>query len=310
MKKQVFLGIDVGSSSLKFAITDRKRNLIDYVYLRNQGLIETMKIGLKRIAKDSYEIKGVGITGSGRAFLEKLIGADLVKTEILAHAFGTLHYYPNVKTLLDIGAEDSKAIFLNDGIIEDFVMNQSCSAGTSSLLEAIATRIGIRIEDVGKLALKSKKKLNISTKCGIFMQSAVITYLNSGAKKEDILMGVIRGMVGNYLTMMQGKDIKPPYVFQGATAKNCAVVYVLKEKLKSDIVVPEHPEVMGAIGMSFLVNMENPKKTKFKGFKLVNHNFTTRIRTCKDCENNCELNEIYEDKKLIGTLNSRCGKYS
>ncbi len=309
MKKQVYLGIDAGSSSLKFALTDENKNLVDSVYLRNHGLIETMKNCLKKIANDDYEIKGVGITGSGRKFLGKLINADLIKTEILAHAFGTLNYHPNVKSLLDIGAEDSKAIFLNNGIIEDFVMNQSCSAGTSSSLESIANRIGIKIEDVGDLALQSKKRLNISTKCGVFMQSAVINYLNSGAKKEDILMGVIRGMVANYLTMTQGKNLIAPYVFQGATAKNKAVVYALGEKLESEIIVPKYPDIMGAIGMSYLTRMDKPKKTKFKGFGIIYHEFKTDIIECLDCENHCELTNLYEDTKLIGILGSRCGKY-
>lgn len=308
MKKQVYLGIDVGSSSMKFALTDEDKNLVDSVYLRNHGLIETMKNGLKKIANDSYEIRGVGITGSGRKFLGKLINADLIKTEILAHAFGTLHYHPEVNTIMDIGAEDSKAIFLNNGIIEDFVMNQSCSAGTSSSLESIANRVGIKIEDVGNLALQSKKRLNISTKCGVFMQSAVINYLNSGAKKQDILMGVIRGMVANYLTMTQGKNLEAPYVFQGATAKNKAIVYALEEKLESEIIVPKYPDIMGAIGMSYLTRIGKPKKTKFKGFEIIDHEFKTEIRECLDCENHCELTEIYEDSKLIGILGSRCGK--
>ena len=117
-------------------------------------------------------------------------------------------------------------MLVNEGILEDFVLNNSCSAGTSSSLEAIANRMDVPIEEVGDLAMKSTKKINISTKCGIFMTSEAINFLNSGAKKEDILMAVCRGMVGNYLAMANGKDLQPPHVYTGMTANNKAIQYL------------------------------------------------------------------------------------
>jgi predicted CoA-substrate-specific enzyme activase len=300
-----YLGIDCGSASVKLAVVDQNENLVNSIYLRNSGLVDTIKKGLKEI-KGDYEINGVGVTGSGRNFTKMLVGGDLTKTEVLAHTIGALHYYPDLRTLIDIGGEDAKGMTIRDGILEDFVLNNSCSAGTGSSLEAIATRIGVKIEDVGELALQSKKRLNISTKCGVFMQSAVVTYLNSGAKKEDILMGVVRGMVGNYLTMMQGKHLEPPYIFQGATARNKAIVKAFEEKLEDEVVVPEYCDVMGAIGIALITKQEPPVTTNFKGFKIADKNYKTKTRIAKGCDNNCEITDLYQEKEYLGSLGNRC----
>ncbi len=303
-----YLGIDCGSVSVKLAIVNEKDKVINSIYLRNQGLIETIQKGLEHVVCEG--IKGVGVTGSGRNFAGLLVGADLIKTEILAHTIGTLKYYPNVRTIFDIGGEDSKLMVLNNGILEDFRMNMICSAGTGSSLEAIATRMGIKIEDVGDLALQSYNKIDFPTKCGVFMQSTVVSKLNSGQNKSDILMGVCRGLVNNYLTMAKGIDLKPPFIYQGATAKNKAIVKAFEEQLDYEVIVPDYCDVMGAIGIALMIKNARIKQTRFKGFNLINHDFETKIRNCEDCENNCELNEIYQDSKLIGTLGSRCGKYN
>ncbi len=304
---KTYIGLDAGSVSIKLAVIDENENLVDSVYLRNSGLIETVKNGLKTIS-NGYNVNGVGATGSGRNFVKMLIGSDLTKTEVLAHTIAALHYYPDLRTLIDIGGEDSKLMIIRDGILEDFVLNNSCSAGTGSSLEAIATRMGIPIEEVGELALKSKKRLNISTKCGVFMQSAVVTYLNSGAKKEDILMGVIRGLVGNYLTMAQGKDLSPPFVYQGATAKNPAIVKALEERFNEEVIVPEKCDIMGAIGIGLMTKRDGIEKTNFKGFSIADKDYRIKTRTAKGCNNRCELTLLYEEGKYIGALGNRCDK--
>ena len=137
MDNKYYLGLDVGSVSIKIAKIDNDENLVESIYLRNHGLIETVKEGLEEVVGDS-EIAGVGVTGSGRKFVGMFVGADLVKTEILAHSIGTLKYHPEVQTLMDIGGEDSKLLLFSDGILNDFRMNSICSAGTGSFLESIA----------------------------------------------------------------------------------------------------------------------------------------------------------------------------
>ena len=305
---KAYLGLDCGSASIKLALIDEDEELIDSVYLRNKGLIETVKDGFGKINGDGYDISGAGVTGSGRKFVNMLIGGDLTKTEVLAHTIGALHYKPELRTLMDIGGEDAKLMTIRDGVLEDFVLNNSCSAGTGSSLENIANRIGVKIEDVGDLALTSEKRLNISTKCGVFMQSAVVTYLNSGAKKEDILMGVIRGMVGNYLTMARGKKLNPPYVYQGATARNKAIVKAFEEKLEEKVYVSENCDVMGAVGMAIITKRNNPKRTNFKGYDIADKKYETKTLTARGCDNHCEITNLFEGKNYVGSMGNRCEK--
>jgi predicted CoA-substrate-specific enzyme activase len=304
---RTYIGLDVGSVSVKLARIDEDEKLIDSVYLRNCGLIETVQKGLERICDDS-DVAGVGVTGSGRKFVGMFVGADLVKTEILAHTVGTLHYYPEVRTLMDIGGEDSKLMTLNNGVLENFQLNSICSAGTGSFLESIAGRMGIRIEDVGDIALASRQRLDFPSKCGVFTQSAVVSKKNAGASKEDILMGVCRSLVSNYLTMAKGVRLQPPFVFQGATAKNKAIVTAFEEELGHEVVVPTYCDVMGAIGIAIMVRRAEPSVTNFKGYSLFEKNYRTKTRIAGGCENHCELTMLFENDEYIGCIGNKCGK--
>lgn len=311
--KRAYLGIDAGSVSIKLALIDENKNLVSSTYLRNMGLIETIKKGLKEIVSNinnnDYDIRKVGVAGSGRKFIGKLVGADTIETEVFAHYVAAVHNYPNVRTIMDIGGEDSKIISVKNGILEDFELNAVCGAGTGSVIDAVAARIGIKIEEVGDLALQSKQELDFPGKCGIFAQSSVVSRLNTGADKSDILMGMIRALVSNYLTLAKKIELKEPYVYQGATAKNKAIVKALEEQLGHEIIVPEHCDVMGAIGAALLAKEENIETTKFKGYdNLLNKNYETRTIIAKGCENHCELTQIYEENKLIGIIGNRCEK--
>lgn len=304
---KTWLGVDCGSVSIKMVLIDRNENLINHIYLRNHGLIETIQEGLERM-EGNHKVCSVGVTGSGRKFVGMFIGADLVKTEILAHTVGTLAYYPDVKTLMDIGGEDSKLMTLTDGILENFVLNSICSAGTGSFLESIAGRMGIKIEDVGEIALRSEQRLEFSSKCGVFTQSAVISKKNSGASKEDILMGVCRALVSNYLTMAKGTKLEPPFVYQGATAKNIAIVRAFEENLNHRVIVPEYCDIMGAIGIAIMVRRVNLNKTNFRGYELLNKDYQTKTRIADGCDNNCEITELFEGDKYVGCIGNKCEK--
>jgi predicted CoA-substrate-specific enzyme activase len=304
---KTYIGLDVGSVSVKLAQIDENENLVNSIYLRNCGLVETVREALEAMCSTS-EVAGVGVTGSGRKFVGMFVGADLVKSEVLAHTIGTLSYYPDVKTLIDIGGEDSKLMTLNNGVLENFALNSICSAGTGSFLESIAGRMGIRIEDVGDIALQSTQRLDFPSKCGVFTQSAVVSRKNSGASKEDILMGVCRSLVSNYLTMAKGIRLQPPYVYQGATAKNGAIVSAFEEELRSPVIVPEYCDVMGAIGVGIMVKRAHPLKTNFKGYSLLDREYQTRTRIADGCENHCELTMLFERDEYIGCIGNKCGR--
>ncbi|GAI62087.1 unnamed protein product, partial [marine sediment metagenome] len=303
-----YLGIDVGSVSVKFALL-RGDELVGKAYLKNQGLIATVQAGLKQLPR--VKVSGVGVTGSGKEFVKALVGADYTNTEIMAHVVACLKEYPDAKTILDIGGEDSKLMLVKDALLAGFQMNRDCGGGTGSMIETIAARLGVKIEDVGEIALQSKDPAVLPGKCGIFCQSAAVSQLSKGRPTSDILMGVCEALVGNYLAVLaKGKKLVPPIVFQGAVAQNKAIVKCFEDALGYQVVVPENCSYMGAIGMSILIkeNM-NGRPTKFRGEAILESNHRTEIAHCQDCENNCELLKLYCDGQLLSVSGSRCEKH-
>jgi predicted CoA-substrate-specific enzyme activase len=307
--RSAYLGIDVGSTSVKCVLLDKERNIIDSVYMQNKGIIESVVECLGALEK-RVEIAACGITGSGRNFTNVLVGGDMVKTEVLAHSVAALEFYPEVRTIFEIGGEDCKLMIIEDGILVNFNMNNICAGGTGAMIEAIASRMGIAIEDVGELASQSKHQLEMPGKCGIFCQSAVVNKLNTGVNKSDILMGVCKALIRNYLTIYKGNKLEPPYIFQGATAQNKALVRALEEELSHPVIVPDRCAFMGAIGIAMMAMEELPEKTKFRGFSaILNASYDVRHFLCVDCENRCEVVQVYQDNELAGCLGSKCCKW-
>jgi predicted CoA-substrate-specific enzyme activase len=308
-KDKAVLGLDIGNGTIKFAIISHEGKLIDSLYTKNFGVIDTVKKGLKKL-KNNVEITAVGITGAGRKLASAFIGADVIKTEILAHAIGTLHYMPEVKTIFDLGHEDSKILILRDEILIDFGMNQICSGGCGAFLENVAFRLGIDIEDFGDIALKAKEPALISGKCAVFGTTSCVHKLNAGVLKENILLGVAKSLIRNYLALVaKGKELKPPYVFQGGVSRNKAVVKALEEELKYKVNVLENAPIMGAIGIAILAMEANPSKTAFKGFELAKFEYTNTSFTCEKCPNNCEVTNVIKEGKIFASAGSRCERY-
>jgi predicted CoA-substrate-specific enzyme activase len=213
---------------------------------------------------------------------------------------------------LDIGGEDSKLMLVEDSLLADFQMNRDCGGGTGSMIETIAARLGVTIEEVGEIALQSKDPAVLPGKCGIFCQSAAVSQLSKGRPTGDILIGVCKALVGNYLaTLAKGKKLLPPIVFQGATAQNAALVKCFEDALGYRVLVPENCSYMGAIGIAILTeeNM-NGQHTRFRGDAILDSNHRTEIAHCDGCENNCELLKLYCGDELLGVSGSRCGKHN
>ena len=139
--------------------------------------LDAVRLGLEKLRKeinDDIIITGVGTTGSGRQLIGILLGDDIIKNEITSHATATLHYYPDARTIFEIGGQDSKIILLKDEMVIDFAMNTVCAAGTGSFLDHQAERMKIPITDFGKLAMKSKNKVRIAGRCTVFAESDMI----------------------------------------------------------------------------------------------------------------------------------------
>ena len=215
-----YLGVDIGSISTKGVIIDDDNNIITSAYIWTEGnpvnAVKKLIEILKKDLDNRHVIKGIGTTGSARKLIGLLLNANIVKNEIMAHAIGTLSLYPDVKTILEIGGQDSKIILLNNGIITDYAMNTLCAAGTGSFLSSQAKRLNINIEDFGPLALKSTNPVKIAARCTVFAESDLIHKAQVGYKKEDIVAGLCKSIVLNYLNNVgKGKKIKSPVIFQG-----------------------------------------------------------------------------------------------
>ena len=302
MSLTVYLGIDVGSVTTKLALVDETGKYVDSIMLKTAGKpVLAVQSGLSQLyAKrlTDYEVKGVGTTGSGRALAGSLVGADVVKNEITAHAVAASTNIPGVQTILEIGGQDSKIIILRDGIVTDFAMNTVCAAGTGSFLDHQAQRLNVPIEEFGPTALKSTNPARIAGRCGVFAESDLIHKQQLGYPVEDLLYGLCQALVRNYLSNLAlGKELLPTVSFQGGVATNTGMVKAFEEALNTKIVVPENHQTMGAIGAALLA-MENHQftecETKFKGWNVADMRFSSITCACTGCSNNCEVITIVE----------------
>jgi predicted CoA-substrate-specific enzyme activase len=315
---EYFLGIDVGSVSTNIVCTDSQDKVIETIYIKTHGNpINSVKTGLKQIQsklKKGIKISGVGVTGSARHLIAAMVGADIIKNEITAHAVATLKFYPHAKTIIEIGGQDSKIIILHDGIVVDFSMNNVCAAGTGSFLDQQASRLGIPIDEFGAMALESKTEVSIAGRCTVFAESDMIHKQQLGYSLNDIINGLCFALVRNYFnTVGKGKEIMSPIVFQGGVAANLGIRKAFEKYLDKELIIPEHFNVMGAIGAALLSKDEIKKTkadTKFKGFKIADTAFKTTSFRCKLCPNHCEIVQFFEDKKIIARFGDKCGRYS
>lgn len=316
---QYYLGVDIGSVSSNFVLIDQNRQLIKKVYLRTRGNpIQAIKSGFQAI-KDSLDpdydqISGVGTTGSGRHLAAVLVGADVVKNEITAHAVAAASCYPEVRTILEIGGQDSKIIILRDGIVNDFAMNTVCAAGTGSFLDQQSARLNIAIEQFGEIALRSRQPVRIAGRCGVFAESDMVHKQQMGYPLEDIVMGLCEALARNYLNnVASGKKIENKVVFQGGVAANAGLCKAFEKLLNTQVHIPADYDVMGAIGSAILAmeKIEHSNiNTCFKGENFIlEGEFKTTSIECNGCPNQCEVVCIKRNKQALAFWGDRCKKW-
>jgi predicted CoA-substrate-specific enzyme activase len=307
-----YLGIDIGSISTKGVIIDDNNKIITSSYILTEGnpisSVKKLVNILKNNLDKKYIIKGIGTTGSARKLIGLLLDANIVKNEIMAHAVGTLSLYPDVRTILEIGGQDSKIILLNNGIITDYAMNTLCAAGTGSFLSSQAKRLGVAIEDFGHMALLSTNPVKIAARCTVFAESDLIHKAQLGYKKEDIVSGLCKSVVLNYLNNVgKGKKIESPVIFQGGVSKNKGVLKYFEEVLQTKVIVDDNSHLLGALGIAIL--SKKNKLDKSYDLNIDDIKFVTKALECEGCSNNCEILKIYKDNKLIDNWGNRCDKY-
>jgi len=312
----VYMGVDVGSVSTNIAILDGTGAVLDTAYLRTQGRpVAAIQQALRHIGgrHPDLAVAGVGTTGSGRQLAGVVLGADSVKNEITAHAVAAMHFLPDVRTVVEIGGQDSKIIIIRNGVVTDFAMNTVCAAGTGSFLDQQAARLGIPIEDFGRRALEAVTPVRVAGRCAVFAESDMIHKQQAGHRIADILGGLCQALVRNYLNNVgKGKQIAGPVVFQGGVAANAGMRRAFDDALGCPGVVPEHYGVMGAIGAALLAREQvaGAGGSTFRGFGLVDYNFGTASFECDGCANACEVVETRLEEQVIARWGDRCGKWT
>jgi predicted CoA-substrate-specific enzyme activase len=310
----VYLGVDVGSVSAKFALVTGDGDVVAYNYVRTQGRpIAVIQEGLAEIRgrlPAQGEIRGVCTTGSARYLAGVILGADLVKNEITTQAVAAVHFVPEVRTIIEIGGQDSKLILVRDGMVSDFAMNTICAAGTGSFLEQQAARLGVGIEGFGACALRGNGSVRIEGRCTVFAESDMIHKQQMGCTLEDVAYGLCRTLVRNYLADMgAGREIEPPVAFQGGVAFNEGIVRAFEESLQTEIIVPLYHEAMGAIGAALLVREEmsrHPESTAFAGFGVSELSYRSSSFECEACPDRCEIARLFQDDKVVAHWGGRC----
>lgn len=305
---KAYLGIDIGSISTKGVIIDKNNKILASTYLWTKGNpLQAVKNVLKNLKEQlpaNYKIVGVGTTGSARKLIGTILGANIIKNEITAHAIGTLSKYPDIRTIIEIGGQDSKIILLKDKVVTDYAMNTLCAAGTGSFLSSQAKRLDIPVEDFGKIALRSKNPTPIAARCTVFAESDLVHKAQMGHKKEDIVAGLCKSVALNYLNNVgKGKHIIAPIIFQGGVSKNIGVVDAFEKILNEKIITDENGHLMGALGVAILSKKE--KEINFT-FDIVDENFKTTSINCAGCPNNCEIIYVKKDGELLDFWGNRC----
>jgi predicted CoA-substrate-specific enzyme activase len=308
--QDVTMGIDVGSISTKGVIMTEDNRILcsGYIWTEGDPITAVKKlVGIMegQFDKEKYRIVATGTTGSARKLTGAIVDATVVKNEITAHAVGTTTFHPDVRTILEIGGQDSKIILIDHGVASDYAMNTLCAAGTGAFLSSQSRRLGIEVEEMGAIAVKSKHPTPIAARCTVFAESDLVHKIQVGHSKEDIIAGLCQAVVNNYLNNVgKGKRIKSPVVFQGGVSRNIGVVKAFEQALGCPVIVDENGHLMGAIGAAILAR-RNPVRRVFD-FAMRNVEFTTREVVCGHCPNHCEIIVVSRDGKQIDSWGNRC----
>jgi len=305
----IYIGIDIGSTSTKLVIIDDKKNIIMGLYTKTKGIpVEAVSKLLKKIENifnhTNINILGVSTTGSGRLIVKDIISADLAINEISAHAKGAVFLDPGVDTIIEIGGQDSKFTLLKDGEVVNSTLNYVCAAGTGSFIEEQAKRLDMSLDDISELALGQRAPYT-SDRCTVYMERDLNIFLQEGWSKNEIIASVLFSVRDNYLSKVVGKSpIGNRVYFQGATARNKALVAVFENELKKPIFVSKYCHLTGALGAAIAVSEKIKSNTNFIG---INFKYKLLNETCKLCHNRCDL-RVYDlgDKKVAWGL--KCGR--
>lgn len=309
-----WLGIDIGSISTDLVLMDDDGNIKETFYLKTAGRpADAVREGLRLLGEQykSEDVGGVGVTGSGRHLGAAIAGADVVKNEITAHGRAVAEVDPDIRTVIEIGGQDSKIILMRDGMIYDFAMNTVCAAGTGSFLDRQAARLGVKVEEMGDMAAAAKRAVPIAGRCAVFAESDIIHKQQTGAGEDELMAGMCNALAASYMAnVAKGKKLENKICFQGGVASNKGMRRAFEELLGCEVIVPKEHKVMGAYGCALLAKEKSPGNTKFAGFGTGDMFIELREHRCNGCINECSVTAVESDGTVRGWIGDRCGKYS
>jgi predicted CoA-substrate-specific enzyme activase len=309
-----YLGIDIGSTSTKALITDKRNNPVAgfYTYTSGRPVGATRAIfeaidDIQVARNITFRFAGVGTTGSGRKFAGKIIDADLVIDEITTNARAAYELNPETDTIIEIGGQDAKFTLMKDGRVTFAQMNTVCSAGTGSFIEEQAGKLGVSLDEYSERATGVPAPL-ASDRCTVFMERDLNNYLNKGYNVSEILASVLHSVRENYLKKVAVEALIGKHIcFQGATAKNKALVAAFEEKLGKEIYVSRYCHLTGAYGLTLLLAEERRHRSGFRGLEIYREQIPVKVETCSLCNNHCRIRlaEVSGETVAYGFL---CGR--
>ena len=318
----VYLGIDSGSTTTKFVLIDENENIVDSFYASNEG--EPLLIAKKALLEmnEKYRrmgvklnIKAAGTTGYGEMLFYHGFGADCHMVETVAHARATSKYVPDATFILDIGGQDMKAIWLDNGIITNIVVNEACSSGCGSFLENFASSLHIPVMEIADAAFDSENPAALGSRCTVFMNSSIVTAQRSGRQPEDIMAGLCRSIIENVFTKVirisSTDSLGDKIVVQGGTFQNDAVLRALENYIGKEVVRAPYPGIMGAIGAALTAKehaLETAEESTFITMEeLKDFSFTQEANViCPFCTNHCKRAVIRFSNGKSWVTNNRC----
>ncbi len=293
---EVSLGIDIGSTSTKAILVNRERKALAGFYTRTAGrpvhAVQKLFASIDDVIeknKIDLQIIGASTTGSGRKFAGKIIGADLIIDEVTAHARAAVELDPEVDTIIEIGGQDSKFTTLSKGMVTFSAMNNVCAAGTGSFIEEQAQKLKCPLSEYSSRA-EGKRAPIASDRCTVFMERDINHYLTEGYSVDEALASVLHSIRENYLSKVAIENsIGDSICFQGATAKNKALIAAFEQRLGKPIHVSKYCHLTGALGAALMLLEQGTAKTMFKGIKLYKKDIPIKSEVCEICTNHCKL---------------------
>jgi predicted CoA-substrate-specific enzyme activase len=257
-------GIDIGAATAK-AVLLSSNSMLSFATIPTghsvaQAGETVLREALENAGLSLDNIEYLISTGYGRRAFSP---ANRVVTEITCHAAGVSSAMPQARTIIDIGGQDSKVIGLDDGgNVINFVMNDKCAAGTGRFLEVMAGVLNARIDEIGAISLRGTKPCRIGSTCTVFAESEMISLRAQGESRENMFAGIHKAMAHRVAVMGKSVGFKREVVFTGGVAKNVAMKKALEDEIASPILIPEEPQIMGAIGAAILAQADLEKSRK------------------------------------------------